>query len=135
MGRFLFFLLLVANLAFGAHLSALARARRAPDLWRHEKNAGEVKIVSVTPPVSGQQKADEARRQAVALAGATCVEFTGIAGTEVGKVREALATLRLGERLTERVTWRRSRATGSTSRPRRTARPRRPPPPSSSARA
>ncbi|MBK8321219.1 MAG: SPOR domain-containing protein [Betaproteobacteria bacterium] len=101
MGRFLFFLLLVANLAFGAHLW-LSRERDAPDLSRREKNAGEVKIVSVTPPVSGQQKADEARRQAVALAGAACVEFTGIAGTEVGKVREALATLRLGERLTER---------------------------------
>ena len=101
MGRFLFFILLVANLAFGAHLW-LSHERDAPDLSRREKNAGEVKIVSVTPPVSGQQKADEARRQAVALAGAACVEFTGIAGTEVGKVREALATLRLGERLTER---------------------------------
>lgn len=101
MGRFLFFLLLVANLAFGAHLW-LSREREAPDLTRREKNAGEVKIVSVTPPVSGQQKADEARRQAVALAGAACVEFTGVAATEVGKVRDALATLRLGDRLTER---------------------------------
>ena len=84
MGRFLFFILLVANLAFGAHLW-LSHERDAPDLSRREKNAGEVKIVSVTPPVSGQRKDDEARRQAVALAGAACVEFSGIAGTEIGK--------------------------------------------------
>ena len=101
MGRFLFFILLVANLAFGAHLW-LSHERDAPDLSRREKNAGEVKIVSVTPPPSGQQRDDEARRQAVALAGAACVEFSGIAGTEIGKVRDTLATLRLGDRLTER---------------------------------
>ena len=101
MGRFLFFLLLVANIAFGAHLW-LSRERDAPDLSRREKNAGEVKIVSVTPPVSGQQKADDARRQAVALAGAACVEFAGIAGPDVGKVRDALASLKLGDRLAER---------------------------------
>jgi hypothetical protein len=100
-GRFLFFLLLVANIAFGAHLW-LSHGREAPDLSRREKNAAELKIVSVTPPANAQQKADEARRQAQALAGAACVEFAGIAAADTGKVRDALATLGLGERLTER---------------------------------
>jgi hypothetical protein len=100
-GRFLFFLLLVANVAFGAHLW-LSFEREAPDHTRREKNREELKIVSVTPPVNAQQKADEARRQAVALAGAACVEFSGIAPADIGKVREALASLRLGERLAER---------------------------------
>jgi hypothetical protein len=100
-GRFLFFLLLVANVAFGAHLW-LSFEREAPDVSRREKNREEVKIVSVTPPVNAQHRADEARRQAVALAGAACVEFAGIAPADIGKVRDALATLRLGERLTER---------------------------------
>lgn len=101
MGRFLFFLLLVANVAFGAHLW-LSFERAAPDVSRREKNREEVKIVSVTPPVNAQQRADEARRQAVALAGAACVEFSGIAPADVGKVRDALASLKLGERLVER---------------------------------
>jgi len=100
-GRFLFFLLLVANVAFGAHLW-LSFERAAPDVSRREKNREEVKIVSVTPPVNAQQRADEARRQAVALAGAACVEFSGIAPADVGKVRDALASLKLGERLVER---------------------------------
>jgi len=101
MGRFLFFLLLVANLAYGAHLW-LSRERDVPDLSRREKNASEVKIVSITPPANAQQKADEARRQAVALAGAACVEFAGIAAADTGKVRDALASLQLGDRLSER---------------------------------
>lgn len=101
MGRFLFYLLLVANVALGAHLW-LSYEREAPDLARRERNADELKIVSVTPPLNALQKADEARRQAAALAGAACVEFTGIAQADVGKVRDALGSLRLGERLAER---------------------------------
>lgn len=101
MGRFLFFLLLVANVAFGAHLW-LSHTREAPDVSRREKNAGDIRIVSVTPPTGAQQKAEEARRQAVALSGAACVEFSGIAAAETGKVRDILGTLRLGDRLAER---------------------------------
>lgn len=101
MGRLLFFLLLVANVAFGAHLW-LSRDREAPDVTRREKNPGEVKIVSITPPVNAQQKSDEARRQAVALSGAACVEFSGFAAADVARVRDTLGTLRLGERLVER---------------------------------
>jgi hypothetical protein len=100
-GRFLFFLLLVANVAFGAHLW-LSHERQAPDHSRRERNRDEVKIVSVTPPVSAVQKADDARRQAVALAGAACVEFSGITGPDVARVRDALTSLQLGERLSER---------------------------------
>ncbi len=101
MGRFLFFLLLVANAAFGAHLW-LSYQQSAPDLGRRERNAADVRIVSVTPPVTAQKRADEARRQAQALAGAACVEFYSLSATEFTKARDAFAALKLGERLAER---------------------------------
>lgn len=101
MGRFLFFLLLVANVAFGAHLW-LAYEREAPDISRRERNAQEVKIVSVTPPVSAQHRAEQDRQQAAALAGAACVEFAGVPGAQLGAVRDTLGSLGLGERLAER---------------------------------
>lgn len=103
MGRFLFFLLLVANAAFGAHLW-LSQQREAPDLSRREKNAGDIRIVDVTPPTGAQQKAEEARRQAVSLAGAACVEFNGVPAADLPRVRDILASLRLGDRLAERRT-------------------------------
>lgn len=100
MSRLLFFLLLVANLAFGAHLWYTMPA--APDLSRRERNSDEVKIVAVTPPVVAARKAEETRRQVQTLAGAACVEFAGIAPAELAQAREAFAAMHLGERLIER---------------------------------
>ena len=101
MSRFLFFVLLVATLALGAHLGLTARTEHA-DLAVRERNRDEVKIVAVTPPQLAARKAEETRLTMQNLAGAACVEFSGVAGPDLAKAREAFATLRLGDRLTER---------------------------------
>ena len=101
MSRFLFFVLLVAVLALGAHLWLSARTEHA-DLAVRERNADEVKIVAVTPPQLAARKAEETRITVQNLAGAACVEFSGVSGPDLAKAREAFATLRLGDRLTER---------------------------------
>lgn len=101
MSRFLFFILLVATLALGAHLWLSARTDHA-DLAVRERNRDEVKIVAVTPPQLAARKAEETRLTVQNLAGAACVEFSGIPGPDLAKAREAFATLRLGDRLAER---------------------------------
>ena len=101
MSRLLFFLLAIATLAFGAHLWLTAGAERA-DLSVRERNRDEVRIVAVTPPLIAARKAEETRLTVQNLAGAACVEFSGVAGPEIARVREAFATLRLGDRLIER---------------------------------
>lgn len=101
MARLLFFLLLVATIAYGAHLGLTAHHERV-DVTARERNSGEVSIVAVTPPLIAARKAEESRRTVQSLAGAACVEFSGITGADIPRVREAFATLQLGDRLMER---------------------------------
>lgn len=101
MARLLFFLLLVAVLAFGAHLGLSSNAERV-DVGARERNPDELKIVAVTPPTIAARKAEESRRAVQALAGAACVEFSGLTGPEMARARDAFATLKLGDRLQER---------------------------------
>jgi len=99
--RLAFFLLLIGVLAFGAHLWLSAGAEHT-DLSVRERNRDEARIVAVTPPLIAARKAEETRRVVQNLAGAACVEFSGISGADMARAREAFATLRLGDRLTER---------------------------------
>jgi hypothetical protein len=99
--RLLFFLLLVANLAFGAHLW-LTASYGEPDFSARERNREEAKIVAVIPPVIAARRAEETRMQVQSLAGAACVEFAGVAAADVPQAREAFAAMQLGERLSER---------------------------------
>jgi hypothetical protein len=101
LSRFVFFILLLATLALGAHLWLTAGAER-PDLAVRERNRDEVRVVAVTPPVVAARKAEESRVMVQNLAGAACVEFSGIAGPDIARAREAFATLKLGDRLSER---------------------------------
>lgn len=101
MSRLLFFVLLVAAAALGVHLWLNAQARPA-DLSLRERNAGEIRIVSVTPPQVAARTAERMRREIEGLAGAACVEFSGIPAADATRAREAFAGLRLGDRLTER---------------------------------
>jgi hypothetical protein len=101
LSRFVFFILLLATLALGAHLWLTAGAER-PDLALRERNRDEVRVVAVTPPVVAARKAEESRVMVQNLAGAACVEFSGIAGPDIARAREAFATLKLGDRLSER---------------------------------
>jgi len=99
--RLLFFLLLIAALAFGVHLW-LASATEKTDFTAREKNRDEVRIVAVTSPTAAARNAEETRRTVQSLAGAPCLEFSGIAGNDIPRARDAFNALQLGERLAER---------------------------------
>ena len=101
MSRLIFFLLLIGALAFGAHLW-LAGATEKVDFSAREKNRDEVRIVAVTSPNAAARNAEETRRTVQTLAGSPCVEFSGIAGNDVPRAREAFNAMQLGERLSER---------------------------------
>jgi len=99
--RFLFFLLLLAVLGVGAHLWLTAAAEHT-DFSSRERNRDEVRIVAVTPPPVAARNSEETRRVVQALAGAACVEFSGIAAADAPRARTAFAALQLGNRLVER---------------------------------
>lgn len=101
MSRLLFFLLLVANMAFGAHLWLSAQPGER-DFSRRERNGNEVKIVAVIPPLVAARQAEQERKQVQSLTGAACVEFAGIAAASLPQAREAFAAMQLGDRLMER---------------------------------
>jgi hypothetical protein len=99
--RFLFFLLLLATLGFGAHLF-LSAAADTPGYAARERNRDEVRIVAVSPPTVAARTAEETRRTVQSLAGAACVEFSGITGADIPRARDSFTALKLGDRLVER---------------------------------
>ncbi len=100
MSRFLFFLLLLAVIAFGAHLWLSAESSRV-DFSGREYNADKVRVVSVTPPVVAARDAANLRHETQGLAGAACVLFSGIAPADFPRAHDAFAAMNLGDRLTE----------------------------------
>lgn len=101
MARLIFFLLLLAILGFGAHLW-LSGPQERSDFTARERNRDDVRIVAVTPPNVAAQRAEDTRKAQQSLAGAACVEFSGIPANDAQRAREAFNTLQLGTRLQER---------------------------------
>lgn len=101
MSRFLFFLLLLATFGLGAHIWLTATAEKT-DFSSREKNRDEVRIVAVTPPTVAARAEEETRRTVQSLAGAACVEFSGIASADAPRAHDSFASLQLGDRLVER---------------------------------
>ena len=101
MARFLFFVLLVACIAFGVQI-ALTLPSGAPDFSRRERNATDIRIVAVTPPDMAARAAQETRQAVSSLAGAACVEFAGFRNADLPRARDSFAALQLGDRFTER---------------------------------
>ena len=101
MSRFVFFLLLLAILALGAHVWLTSQVEKV-DFASRERNRDEVRIVAVTPPSIAARTAEDNRKAAQSLVGAACVEFSGIAANDAFRAREAFASLQLGTRITER---------------------------------
>jgi hypothetical protein len=99
--RLLFFLLLVAVAALGTHIY-LTQPAAGPNLAAREVNRDSVTVVAVMPPQVAAREAEETRRAMQSLAGAACVEMSGIASGELPHAREAFAALHLGDRLMER---------------------------------
>lgn len=101
MSRFLFFLLLLAVLAFGAHIFLSVQTERS-DFSARERNRDEVRVIAVTPPTLAARRAEETRQAMSSLAGAACVEFSGISPADAQRARDYFASLQLGTRITER---------------------------------
>lgn len=101
MSRFLFFLLLLAIASLGVHLWLSAQVERS-DFSARERNRDDVRIVAVTPPSIAARSAEDTRKTVQGLAGAACVEFSGVVANDAFRAREAFASLQLGTRLTER---------------------------------
>ena len=101
MSRFVFFLLLLGVLGFGTHIWLTAAAERT-DFSSRERNRDDVRIVGVTPPADAARNTEETRRAVQALAGAACVEFSGISAADAPRARTAFAALQLGDRISER---------------------------------
>jgi hypothetical protein len=101
MARLLFFLLLLAILGLGAHIG-LSRSQERSDFTARERNRDDVRIVAVTPPNLAAQRAEDTRKIQQSLAGAACVEFSGIPANDAQRARDAFNTLQLGTRLQER---------------------------------
>jgi hypothetical protein len=101
LSRFLFFLLLLAVLAFGAHIFLSVQAERS-DFSARERNPAEIRVIAVTPPTMAARRAEETRLAMNRLAGAACVEFSGIAPADAQRARDSFAALQLGTRITER---------------------------------
>lgn len=99
MTRFLFFLLLIANVALGAHIY-LNETRPKAEPPR-EVNPGVLKIVSVTDPTKAQQDAIAARKLAASLSGSACVDF-GVKPADSARAQASFAAMNLGSRLSSR---------------------------------
>jgi hypothetical protein len=101
LSRFLFFLLLLAVLAFGAHILLSVQTERS-DFSARERNRDEVRVIAVTPPTLAARRAEETRNAMNSLAGAACVEFSGITPADAQRARDSFAALQLGTRISER---------------------------------
>ena len=99
MSRLVFFLLLIANVALGAHIYLdETRPRTAPP---REVNPGALKIVSVTNAAKAQQDALTAKNLAVSLSGSACVDFS-VKPVDSVRAQAAFAAMNLGSRVSSR---------------------------------
>ena len=101
MARLFFFLLLIANVAFGAHIY-FSETRPKPAAPR-EVNAGALRIVAVTDAAKAQQDALAARKLAANLSGSACVDF-GVKPVDGARAEASFAAMNLGSRVTSRST-------------------------------
>ena len=100
MSRLVFFLLLIANVALGAHIYLdETRPKTAPP---REVNPGALKIVSVTDAAKAQQDALIAKKLAASLSGSACVDFS-VKPVDGVRAQAAFAAMNLGSRVSSRI--------------------------------
>ncbi|MFO0324190.1 MAG: hypothetical protein ACK50D_04220 [Burkholderiales bacterium] len=99
MARFLFLVLLVANLALAGHVY-LSHQQPSPALPK-EINPDQLKVVSITDSARAQRDAAEAEKLIASLTGATCAQFS-VRPVDAPRAHTTLATLSLGDRLSSR---------------------------------
>jgi len=102
--RFLFFLLLVANVALAAHIW-LTETRAGEDPVKREINREALKIVSVANAESAATTAARviaAKKLAEGLSSAACIEMNGVRPADVPRAQQAFAAMNLAYKLDER---------------------------------
>lgn len=99
MARLIFFLLLILNVALGAHvyLDETKPKAEAP----REVNPGALKILSVTDPAKAQQDALAARKLVASLSGSACVDFA-VKPADDARAQAVFAAMNLGNRVSSR---------------------------------
>jgi hypothetical protein len=102
--RFLFFLLLVVNAAFAAHIW-LTETRAGEDPSKREINREALKIVSVANAESAARTAARviaAKQFAEGLSSTACIEMNGVRPADVPRAQQAFAAMNLAYKLDER---------------------------------
>ncbi|MBI3716347.1 MAG: hypothetical protein HY255_10170 [Betaproteobacteria bacterium] len=99
MTRFVFFLLLIANLFFAAHLY-LSATRPVGEMPR-EVNPDSMKIASVTDPAKAAQDAEITRKLVANLSGSACVDFS-IKPADAARAQPLFDAMALADRLSTR---------------------------------
>ena len=99
MARLIFFLLLIANVALGAHIY-LNETRPKVEAPR-EVNPGALKVVAVTDAAKAQTDALAAKKLAASLSGSACVDFAVKPG-DGARAQASFAGMNLGNRVSSR---------------------------------
>lgn len=99
MSRLVFFLLLIANVALGAHI--YLDETRPKTASPREVNPGTLKIVSVTDATKARQDALNAKKLAASLSGSACVDFA-VKPVDGVRAQAAFAAMNLGSRVSSR---------------------------------
>jgi hypothetical protein len=102
LSRFLFFLLLIANVGYGAHVYLGAAGEGRPDWTSREKNPQDLTILAVIDAATATRAQLDSKTAAMALTGAACVELSGVAPADQARARDAFTAMSLGTRLIER---------------------------------
>ena len=98
MARLIFFLLLIANVAFGAYVYFNATS---PAAAPREINPGVLKIISVTEAGRAQQDAAAAKKVAASLTGSACVDFS-VKPNDAARAQVSFTAMNIGDRLSTR---------------------------------
>jgi len=93
MPRFLFLLLLVANLAFAGHIYLTNTQPR--EALPTEIHPEVMKVVSINDSAKAQREALEAKKLVESLSGATCIEL-GVRPADAARTQSALASMKIG---------------------------------------
>ena len=96
MARFIFLLLVVANLAFAGHLYLTANKPR--EGMPTEVNRDAMKVISVTDPQKAQREALDAKKLVEMLTSATCLQFS-VKPADAPRAQSMLAAMGLAERM------------------------------------
>jgi hypothetical protein len=96
MTRFIFLLLVVANLAFAGHLYLTANKPR--EAGPNEVNRDAMKVISITDSAKAQKEALDARKMVESLTSASCLQFS-VKPADAARAQTAFSAMALGDRL------------------------------------